>query len=339
MTLKPDTVTSRPLNAETPWAALLAAATPNGAFFVRDHFDEPSLDPATWHLRIGAGAQRPKALTLAQLQRMTQHRVACVLECAGNGRSRMVPKPPGVAWGDRAVGSATWEGPALREVLAMAPPEEGMVEALFRGADLGTEGHVVAHFERSLPLAMAQGEGPLLALRMNGHALAKSHGAPVRLIVPGWYGVASVKWLTDVRYLDRPFTGYFQKERYVWDDGSPLREVRPRALLLRPHPGEPLAAGKVRLEGRAWGSGGVARVSVQVDDGPWRDAMLGAAEGPAAWVPWHLDATLAEGKRRARARCTDKSGHEQPLEPVVNRLGYGYNTVQAVDLLVGPPQG
>lgn len=336
--LAPDVVTEKPRNAETPWAGLLPARTPAEAFFVRDHFDEPALDPATWHLRIGAGAARPKALLLPQLQRLQPHQVACVLECAGNGRSRMVPKPPGVAWGERAVGCATWEGPALRDVLALAPPEPGMTEAVFRGADLGVEGSTVAHFERSLPLGVAQAEGPIIALRMNGQPLPRAHGAPARLIVPGWYGVASVKWLTDVRYIDRPFTGYFQKERYVWDDGSVVGPMRPRAMLLRPHPGEPLAAGTVRLEGKAWGRGGVRRVAVQVDDGPWQDAALAPAEGPHAWVGWHLDTALAHGTRRVRVRCTDGAGQEQPLEPVVNRLGYGYNTVVGVDLLVGPPQ-
>lgn len=334
--MRPDVVTQRPLNAETPWVGLLPERTPAEAFFVRDHFDEPALDPATWHLRIGAGAVRAKAFTLPQLQRLPQRRVACVLECAGNGRSRMVPKPPGVAWGDRAVGCATWEGPALADVLRAAPPEEGMVEAVFRGADLGVEGHAVAHFERSLPLDVALGEGPIVALTMNGAPLTKAHGAPARLVVPGWYGVASVKWLVDVTYIARPFTGYFQRQHYVWDDGSPVRGVRPRALLLRPHPGEPVKAGEVRLEGRAWSGEGVAEVLVQVDEGPWRAAELGAADGPWAWRAWALPVRLEAGRRRVRARAVDAKGEAQPLEPVVNRLGYGNNGVLAVDLLVGP---
>lgn len=332
-----DVVTSRPINAETPWVGLLPTHTPVESFFVRDHFDEPSLAPESYHLRVGAGAARPKAFVLAQLQGLPQQRVACVLECAGNGRSRMVPRPPGVPWGDRAVGSAVWEGPALRDVLQQAPPEPGMAEAVFRGADLGIEGHVVAHFERSLPLEMALGPGPILALRMNGQPLNRSHGAPVRLIVPGWYGVASVKWVTDVRYVDRPFTGYFQKQRYVWDDGSPVRELRPKAMLLRPHPGEPVHAGSVTLEGRAWAAQGVAEVAVQVDEGPWLPCELGPPEGPWAWVPWERSVELEPGPRRVRARCRDAQGAWQPLDPVVNRLGYGYNTAQAVDLLVGPP--
>jgi DMSO/TMAO reductase YedYZ molybdopterin-dependent catalytic subunit len=338
MTLQPDVVQAKPRNAETPWAALLAPHTPAEAFFVRNHFDEPHLDAQVWHLRVGIGARRPKAWTLPMLERLPQAEVTCVLECAGNGRSRMVPKPPGVAWGERAVGCATFTGPRLKDVLAPAPPEEGMVEAVFKGADLGIEGGTIAHFERSLPLALAQGEGPIVALRMNGAPLTRSHGAPARLVVPGWYGVASVKWLTDVRYVDRPFKGYFQSQRYVWDDGAIVQHLRPRAMLLRPHPGEPLAEGDVLLEGRAWAGRGVAKVAVQVDDGPWQDAALGEAEGPHAWVPWRLRARLDEGPRRIRARAWSVDGEAQPLEPVVNQLGYGNNTVLAVDLLIGPPQ-
>jgi DMSO/TMAO reductase YedYZ molybdopterin-dependent catalytic subunit len=331
-----DVVTERPRNAETPWTGLLPERTPVDSFFVRNHFDEPTLEPSVYHLRIAGEVERAKAFTLGQLQRLPQQRVTCVLECAGNGRSRMVPRPPGVAWGDRAVGCATWEGPALAEVLRACPPGDGIVEAVFRGADLGIEGDVVAQFERALPLEVAMAPGPILALTMNGQSLTKSHGAPVRLIVPGWYGVASVKWLTDVRYLSKTFTGYFQKQRYVWDDGAGLQEMRPRSMLLRPHPGEPLRAGVVVLEGRAWAGAGVAEVAVSVDDGAWQQAQLGPEESPAAWRTWTLDAPLAEGEHAVRSRARDRHGAWQPLEPVVNKLGYGYNTVHGVALLVGP---
>jgi DMSO/TMAO reductase YedYZ molybdopterin-dependent catalytic subunit len=307
------------------------------SFFVRDHFEEPVLDLATYHLRVAGLAAKPKALTLAQLQRLPQQRVTCVLECAGNGRTRMVPRPAGVPWGDRAVGCAVWEGPSLAEVLRGAPPEEGAVEAVFRGADLGVEGGVVAHFERSMPVAAATAPGPLLALRMNGAPLAKEHGAPLRLIVPGWYGVASVKWLTDIRYVDKPFTGYFQKTRYVWDDGTTVFQMRPKSVLLRPHPGEPLRAGSVVLEGRAWGGeGGIAEVVVSVGDGPWKSCDLGPSEGVGAWRTWKATVDLTRGNQRIRCRARDTAGEWQPLEPVVNKLGYGYNTVTPVELLVGP---
>jgi DMSO/TMAO reductase YedYZ molybdopterin-dependent catalytic subunit len=331
-----DTVTDKPHNAETPWTGLLPTLTPNDSFFVRNHFDEPVLDPSVYHLRIAGEVERAKAYTLPMLERLPPRRVTCVLECAGNGRSRMMPKPKGVAWGDRAVGCATWEGPSLRDALAACPPNEGIVEAVFRGADLGIEGDVVAQFERSLPIADCLAEGPLLALRMNGAPLSRAHGAPVRLVVPGHYGVASVKWLTDVRYASKPFTGYFQRQRYVWDDGSPVREMRVKSALLRPHPGEPLRAGMVKLEGRAWASGGIAEVRVQVDDGPWIPADLGPQDGPAAWRAWSLQASFAAGTRRVRVRARDSAGIWQPLDGVVNRLGYGYNTVATVELLVGP---
>lgn len=332
-----DVVTEKPRNAETPWTGLVPSVTPVESFFVRNHFDEPTLDPNVFHLRLAGEIEHAKAFTLPQLQRLPQHKVACVLECAGNGRARMVPKPPGVAWGDRAVGNAVWEGPLLADVLRASPPSEDIVEAVFRGADMGIEGGVVAHFERALPIAVATAPGPLLALRMNGAPLTKSHGAPLRLIVPGWYGVASVKWLTDIRYTTRPFTGYFQKQRYVWDDGSSVQGMRVKSALLRPHPGEPLRAGTITLEGRAWGGeGGIAEVLVQVDDGPWQPARLQEVDNAFAWRTWVLDVTLGAGTHRVRTRARAAKGEAQPLEPVVNKLGYGYNTVTEAELLMGP---
>ena len=309
-------------NVETPQRALSRDATPNSAFFVRDHFDEPEIDPVNYRLWIG----ETRWFSLSDLRRLPQHRVTCVLECAGNGRNRMVPRPKGIEWGDNAVGCATWEGPALRDVLRLVAPPKGTVEVVFQGADSGPEGGDFRHFERSLPIDVATGEGPILALRMNGKPLPVSHGAPVRLIVPGWYAVASVKWLMEIRYIDHPFTGYYQAKGYVWDDGSPVREVRPRGILTRPNPNVPARAGATRLEGRAWAGAGLAGVEVRVDDGAWLAARLGRSPGIHAWVPWSLETTLPEGSHRVRVRARDSIGRTQPLDPVWNRLGYGYNT-------------
>ncbi|MCA1813115.1 MAG: sulfite oxidase [Halobacteriales archaeon] len=336
MTDAPDLVTERPLNAETPRSALAERRTPNGAFFVRDHFDRPRLNHETYVLAVTGCVERMKGWTLPQLAKLPQHKVESVMECAGNSRTRMVPKPGGVPWGDRAVACALWEGPALRDVLRPAGLQPEGIEVLGRGADLGIEGGRPMHFERSIPTPMALGDGPILALRMNGEPLPETHGAPVRLLVPGWYGVASVKWLTELRLLDRPFTGYFQKERYVWDDGSVVGLMRPKSLILQPAEGAHVPAGLVQVHGKAWGGeGGIASVEVRLDDGPWQEAQVRDESGPFGWCAWSHSVQLSHGTHALTARARDAKGTAQPLEAVVNKHGYGYNTAPSVRVVAG----
>jgi DMSO/TMAO reductase YedYZ molybdopterin-dependent catalytic subunit len=333
---RPDVVTERPFNAETPRAALRPRWTPNDAFFVRNHFDAPRVNAEAFYLYLSGLVRREKGYTLPMLRALPQRRVECVLECAGNGRSRMVPRPEGVAWGDRAVANAAWEGPSLADVLRTAEPLPGAVDVLFKGADLGVQDGIPMHFERALPLAEALATGPILALTMNGQPLPQDHGAPVRLVVPGWYAVASVKWLTDIKVLGRPFTGFFQRTHYVWDDGSPLTRMRPKCLITRPVEGAEVPAGLVSVEGRAWGGeGGIAEVLVRVDEGPWQQALLREVAGPDSWCAWAHSAQLPAGPHTVTARARDAKGAWQPLEPVVNKLGYGYNTAPSARFAVG----
>ena len=324
------TLTERPWNAETPRAALEERLTPNGQFFVRNHFDVPEVDPKTYLLHAEDLARRPKGFTLAQLRSLPQRRVTAVLECAGNSRRSMVPRPPGLLWGDGAVGCATWEGPSLRDLLAQVGPLSGVAEVLFGGADVGAEDGRMLRFERSLPLAEALREGVIVALRMNGEALSPEHGAPARLVVPGWYGVASTKWLVSVRLLERPFTGWFQRDRYVWSDGSPVTALRPKTLILRPADHARVQAGPVSVRGRAWGSAGVEEAQVRADDGPYLSAALTETGEPNGWCRWSAVVGLAPGPHTVTARARDAWGQRQPLDPVVDPLGYGYNTAQAV---------
>lgn len=326
----PETVTGRPWNAATPIAALQEPLTPNDRFFVRNHFDAPRLDPETYLLHVADTGRRVTGFTLAKLERLPQRRVTAVLECAGNARHRMAPRPPGLPWGDGAVGCATWEGPSLRDVLASAGLPPRGVEVLFGGADVGEEEGRVLRFERSLPLGEAMREDVIVALRMNGEALRPAHGAPARLVVPGWYAVASVKWLRSVRLLERRFTGWFQRQRYVWDDGSPVTSLRIKTLILRPTHGARVQAGPISVEGRAWGGAGVAEVRVRLDDGPFQAAALNDLADAHAWHAWSTLLELPPGAHRVMARARDTQGRWQPLEPVVNRLGYGYNTAHTV---------
>jgi DMSO/TMAO reductase YedYZ molybdopterin-dependent catalytic subunit len=340
------------LNEEAPLGALAEPLTPTEDFYQRTNFLVPEIDRAAWTLSVHGAVRTPLVLGWDDLRRLPARTLAVTLECAGNGRTRMTPLPPGHPWELGAVSTARFTGASLRDVLRRAGVEDGAVEVAFAGADAGiTETGRYARFERSLPLDAALDADVLLAWGMNGAPLPPRHGHPLRLVVPGWYGVASVKWLTEVRVLDAPFDGFFQRERYVYrgeagmQDGTPVTRMRVRALIARPEDGERLKVGaQAEIRGTAWsGEGPVRRVEVSVDGGAtWRDARLGAAEGGYACVPWTLAWTPARpGRHELLARATDGAGNTQPLEPVWNELGYGNNVVQrvAVDVEVTPPRG
>jgi DMSO/TMAO reductase YedYZ molybdopterin-dependent catalytic subunit len=314
-------------NVETPREALEARDTATDEFFVREHFERPAIDPARHRISVSGLVTTPRELSVAMLQELPQRSVECVLECAGNSRTHMHPTPPGVRWGDGAVGNAVWEGPRLADILRPCHPRDGALEVVFTGADRGVEdGHDVP-FERALPLEVALSDGPILALTMNGEPLTAAHGAPVRLIVPGWYAVASVKWLVGIEVVDQTFAGFFQRERYVWDDGSPVTHLRPKCAIDSLGEGDRIAAGRFLLGGRAWGGeGGIVQVCLRIDDGPWLRATLHDPERAFAWRRWRCELHIAPGAHTVTAVAIDAKGNIEPLEPISNALGYGYNT-------------
>ncbi len=333
---------SDPFNAETPLPALAATPTPTPLFYVRNHFDVPRLDASSWRLRLDGLVDHAVELSLAELQGLAPRSVAVTLECAGNGRALARPLPPGTPWVHGAVSTATFTGAPLPAVLGRAGVRDGAVEALFRGADRGrvSDGRSVA-FERSLPVSDALSPGVLLAWEMNGEPLAPEHGAPVRAVVPGWYGVASVKWLTRISLVGEPFRGYFQTDRYVYrgergtPDGAPVSRMRVRALIASPEEGARLSLATFEISGTAWsGTAPVVRVEVSADGGvSWSDAELGRAESPWAARAWRRRWTPPRpGAYTLLARATDAARNSQPLEAVWNELGYGNHGVQRVSI-------
>ncbi|MFB7618370.1 sulfite oxidase [Kitasatospora sp. NPDC056181] len=348
----PETVTTEPYNAQTPAAALAEPLTPTRAFFVRDHFGVPHLRRAGWRLRVSGLVDTELDLGYEELLALPGRELEVVVECAGNGRSLMEPRPPGLPWAQRAVGCARFTGVPLRTVLASAGLRPETVELVFTGADEGElNGHRTA-FARSLPAGLALHTDTLLATHMNGAPLTPGHGAPVRLLVPGHYGVADVKWLVGVEAVARPFTGPFQAEEYVYRrsrgvrDGTPegpVREIRVKSLITGPAPGARLPLGLLcTVRGRAW-SGGVPvrRVEVRVGSGGWRPAELAPAAGPYAWAEWAYRWTpRVPGPRLLLARATDAEGRTQPLRTPWNEQGYGCNPVAGVEVVVvGGPRG
>jgi len=333
------------LNCETPPGDLGEDLTPTVRFYRRSHFPIPVLDPAAWRLGVGGMVHRPLSLSLPELIRLPAETLAVTLECAGNGRALQRPPAPGVQWGPGAVGTAEWTGPRLADVLARAGIRPGACEVIFGGADQGqaADGSPRSiRFERSLPVRDALESGALLAYAMNGQPLPVRHGYPLRLVVPGWYAVASVKWLTDIRVVAEPFDGFFQAVHYVydWDRGGhgtpePVREMQVRALITRPCAGQELPAGGVIVRGVAWsGAAPVARVEVSVAGGPWRKARLIGAPAAHGWQQWEfLAGGLRPGDVTVRARATDLAGRIQPDRPEWNRLGYGTNFIHEVRVL------
>jgi DMSO/TMAO reductase YedYZ molybdopterin-dependent catalytic subunit len=211
------------------------------------------------------------------------------------------------------------------------------VDVVFRGADGGmVEGRdEPVRFERSLPVPAALWAGALLAYEMNGAELPPAHGYPLRLVVPGWYAVASVKWLTSIEVIGRPFDGYFQVDRYRID-GTPVTLQRVRSVIVSPAGSVPAGTGVIR--GVAWsGAAPIARVDVSVGSGPWQPAALAGAAGSHGWQRWELPVRLAAGTVTLRARATDLAGRCQPDRPAWNPLGYGNNAVHVVSVQVTGP--
>jgi len=349
-----------PLNAELPLELVDQAPDVGGPCYVRNHFGIPRVDPDDWRLRIAGLVDEAGEWSLARLRQLPARSVTMMLECAGNGRALMSPPIPGTPWALGAVSPTTFTGTPLRDLLDRVGIGASAREVVCVGLDRGevapgrVEGYV-----RGLPLDVTRSDDVLVAWEQNGAPLAPEHGAPVRLVVPGWYGMASVKWLSEIRLSDEPFHGYYQNERYVYvgepgtPDGTPVGHIRVRALITCPTDGEVLRPGSVAtVRGVAWaGVDPVTRVEVSTDDGAtWEDAALGPdgragadREGPAGaadarWGPvrWRREWRVPDGGTHiVVARARDAAGDVQPLASRWNALGYGNNVAHRVTVRVG----
>jgi DMSO/TMAO reductase YedYZ molybdopterin-dependent catalytic subunit/rhodanese-related sulfurtransferase/glyoxylase-like metal-dependent hydrolase (beta-lactamase superfamily II) len=331
-----------PLNFETSIPALIGGVVmPNAHFYVRNHFATPDVDAEGWQLQIGGLVERPLSLNLRDISRLPSETRVVTLECAGNGRYTLDPPVEGEPWRYGAVSTAEWTGTSLTEVLDRAGVLPAATDLIFRGADHGrVDGQSgTVYFERSLPLDIAREARALVAYAMNGEPLPLQHGYPLRLVVPSWYGVASVKWLTNISAVDRPFAGYFQTGKYWYetdDYREPVTSQRVRALITTPIDLEQLPTGENLIRGVAWsGAAPIARVEVSINQGSWQPARLLGERQPHRWQWWelltHLDAT---GETSIRARATDLAGRTQPDKPPWNRHGYGNNAIQEVRVTV-----
>jgi DMSO/TMAO reductase YedYZ molybdopterin-dependent catalytic subunit len=306
---------------------------PNECFFVRSNGPVPVIDPVVWRLDIFGNVDRPRTFSLSELKQLGRVAVEVFLECAGNGRARFDPMPPGTPWQNDAVGNAVWEGLPLTAVLTLAGVRPDTVDLVAQGADF-------PEMRRGLPLTVANDPAVMLVWGMNGEPLPVAHGGPVRLLVPGWAGIASTKWISGIEVLDRAFDGFWNADNYVvWDEwGHPLRpvtEMPPKSVIVLPEDGRSLPAGPVVIAGWAWSGHGVIRaVEVSSDGGhQWLPTCLepGARRG---WRRWRLHWNAAPGSYRILARATDERRLSQPVVAPWNAKGYLMNAIHEIAVSV-----
>jgi DMSO/TMAO reductase YedYZ molybdopterin-dependent catalytic subunit len=324
-----------PFNAEAPPEALVGELTPTSLHYVRSNFALPDHDGS---LEVGGAVESPTTLTLDDLRAMPAIERVVTLECAGNGRLGQTPLPIGEPWGSYAVSTASWTGAPLHQVLEQARPASGAVDVRFEGADHGPYyEYDDIRFMRSLdfPHAADPSAEILIAYEMNGEPLSPDHGAPFRLIVPHWYGVASVKWLKRIDVITEEYEGEFQIGHYMYEltgqPHEPVTVMRVRARITDPAPGATIPVGTYTVLGKAWsGTGPVTNVDVSLTgEGEWHPAKLEPPRGPHQWQDWSFEwQATAVGRHTLRARATDAAGNVQPDVPPWNRLGYGNNAIE-----------
>lgn len=338
-------------DVETRWTGPVPHETPNDRFYVRNHTRPPRIDAGAWRLLVsGDGLIRDATYTLAELQSFTTITHECAIECTGNGRrlfgeQQGTPRP-GTQWGLGGIGVARWTGVPLSTVLRHAGLRAEAVEVTAVGLDDPYLDGGVNHgrVRRPLPIAKAL-DDVLVAWAMNGEPLPRDHGYPVRLVVPGWVGIASIKWLGELRvtttHVPSPWNSrWYRMHGEGWpdalDDPAAALGRMPVKSTLDPVPG--LVAGRTAvLRGRAWaGEAGIARVEVSTDRGrTWNDAELTGPNRPSSWAHWELQWRPArEGRHEIRTRATDSLGRTQPNRARDNDDGYLFDAVVRHSVLV-----
>lgn len=333
-------------NRGMPLEALRYDVTPAGLHYLLIHFDIPAVDEAGWQLEVSGLVREPFRIGIEQLKAMPAKTLRVTMECAGNGRAHISPRYPSVPWLEEGVSTAEWTGVPLRSLLERAGLQDAQ-DIVFRGIDRGFDRGVEHDFARSLAPADALRDDVLVAYAMNGAPLPPQHGAPLRLVVPRWYGMASVKWLHAVEAIDRPFDGLQQASSYHFrrapgEKGEPCRLMRVNSLMVPPGipdfygRGRTVQAGAPEIRGRTWsGAAPVVRVDF-CDNGAWRQAVVDPLQAPHAWQAWRVTWDAQPGEHELACRATDADGNCQPLQPPWDVSGFGNNAVQRIHVTVTP---
>jgi DMSO/TMAO reductase YedYZ molybdopterin-dependent catalytic subunit len=332
------------LNYGTRWTAHPGYVTPVDRFYIRNHGPTPRIDADSWRLRIdGPGVRHVTELAYEQLWEMPLVSVVCTLECAGNGRvffaEELGTPAAGTPWRTGSIGTAEWTGVRLRDLLDRAGIKPEVRDVMPEGLD-------AKRLDRPMPIAKALASDTIVALAMNGQLLPADHGFPARVIVPGWIGTASIKWVGRIQVAAEPLHSYWNTHDYILAgpdyprvgpaDGVPITVMPPDSLVELDWPAT-LPAGCHRVRGRAYsGHGTIARVEVRIDDGDWQDARLLEPIIPGAWVRWELTWHAEPGEHHIRVRATDAEGNTQPDSVPWNEHGCLYNAVVAHPVTITP---
>ena len=346
--ITPDELQLAVRNHSMPLEALSCDITPVGLHYLLIHFDIPVVDAAAYELTVGGRVRNPLRLSLDEIKARPAKTLTVTMECAGNGRARLSPRPLSQPWLAEAVGTAAWTGTPLAGVLDDASAQDGATDVVFTGIDRGVQGGIEQQYERSLSLEDARRGEVLLVYAINGQPLPPQHGFPLRLVVPGWYGMTQVKWLRSITLIEGQFDGYQQARAYHYrrsdgDAGEPVTRMLPRALMVPP--GMPDFMSRTRflepsmplVEGRAWsGRGSIVRVEFSDDGGgTWSEAKLEPAPSPYAWRRWTYRWNASRpGEYELSARATDAAGNVQPVDQNWNLEGVQNNAVQRVHVVV-----
>lgn len=342
----------RPEDLETPLAYFDTWVTPNDAFFVRQHLPRPApIQPDAWKLTVNGMVSKPLQLTLPDLQKLPQHTVPATIECTGNGRGFYSPKVPGIQWKRGAIGNAEWTGPRISDILKLAGASDSAAYLETDGADTGIAN--TPDFIRSLPMKKAMHLATVLALQMNGVPLPDLHGFPARLIVPGWDGTSSVKWVVRLSASAEPNKGFFMNPGYRYPkynlppgsapvpaDLEVIEGMPVKSSITSPEDQSRMPLGPITISGIAWaGEEVIERVQVSTDGGSrWLDASLSPQKFPFAWRLFRLDWRPADpGYHTILSRATDGAGRVQPIVAAWNPSGYLWNAIDRIGVTVLKP--
>jgi DMSO/TMAO reductase YedYZ molybdopterin-dependent catalytic subunit len=341
----------RPEDLETPVRYFDSWITPVDAFFVRQHLPRPApIATDSYRLAVNGMVGKPLELTLADLGKLPQYTVPATIECTGNGRAFYSPKLPGIQWTRGAIGNAEWRGPRVSDVLKLAGGAGSAAFIETDGADTGVA--TTPDFVRSLPMSKAMHPATILAMSMNGQT-PDIHGFPVRLIVPGWDGTSSVKWVIRLSATAQPNGGFFMNPgyrypKYALPPGSPpkpaelevIEGMPVKSCITAPEDQTKAVLGALTIRGFAWaGEQAIERVEVSTDGGSrWRDAQLSTPKLPFAWRLWQIDWRPSDpGYYTVLSRATDTAGRVQPIVSPWNPSGYLWNAIDRVGVTVEKP--
>lgn len=346
--VKPYLITKslNPENHETPIQFINNNIVDGNLFYRRNHFSYPHFTSSFYFLPIQGFVHTPRTFSLQEIYSLPSRTIKVVLECSGDKRDFFEPKVFGEQWEKGAISQGIWKGVSLRTLLQYTGLIDAAKELVFEGYDYGErpDSDQMVNFSRSLPIEKALEPDTIIAYEYNNQPIPFKHGFPLRLIVPGWYAMASVKWIKSITVIDKEFKGPYQTVDYVYypnkedDSGKfPVTTINVNSTIQYPLNRQLLTTGLYQIKGIAWtGKGSIDKVEISLDDGhTWETCQLTSTSEKYSWVSWNYQwEVLKKGEYTIKSKATDSHGNVQPSKPFWNRKGYGYNAVDHIKVKV-----